>query len=73
VPGGDRVLSVSVDGTEVLSTAAWHALVMAAAGEHWLRVEVLTKDHVEYQPVLVAEAQIDVTGPGPVTAAPACP
>ena len=72
VPGADRVLSVSIDGTEVVSTAASEALITASSGAHRLRVEVLTRDHVEYQPPVVAEAGIIVTGPAPVGAAPPC-
>ena len=71
-PGVDRVLSVSIDGAEVVSTTASQALVTASEGTHRLRVEVLTRDHVEYQPAVVSDGRIVVTGPAPVGAFPTC-
>ena len=73
VPGGDRVLSISLDGREVLSTGSGHALVTATPGRHRLRVEVLTKDHVEYQPPLAQELDVEVGGPAPIAAPRSCP
>lgn len=71
-PGGDRVLSVALDGREVASTTASSLLLSAPQGFHRLRVEVLTRDHVEYQPPLFAEVQIVVTGPAAAATPPPC-
>ena len=73
VPGGDRVISVSLDGREVFSTTASRVLLTASVGSHRVRVEVLTRDHVEFQPVLAVDAQIVVTGLAPVGPIPSCP
>jgi len=72
-PDGDRVLGVFVDGVQVLTGAANKFAVAMTPGEHALRVELLTRDHREFNPAVAATATVDVTGKAGLSGPGACP
>jgi len=73
VPGGNEVLSVSVDGVERLTVTASTAAVDVPGGTHTLGVEVLTGGHVVYSPRARVQRTVDVEGTGPLARPAACP
>jgi hypothetical protein len=72
VPGSGRLLSVSIDGHQVAEVNADAAVMTAAAGEHTLRVELVTSNHREYAPPVLTDETVSVTGAGALTTPPAC-
>jgi hypothetical protein len=72
VPGTGRLLSVSLDGRQVAEVAADSAAVTASAGQHLLRVELVTADHRAYAPPVLTDATVTVTGVGTLTPPPGC-
>lgn len=72
VPGSGRLLSVSVDGRQVAEVDADTTVVMLAAGEHALRVELVTSSHHEYAPPVLTDENVSVGGVGVLTAPPEC-
>jgi MYXO-CTERM domain-containing protein len=71
-PDGDHVLAVLVDGIQVATETTSSFAVTVAHGSHNLRVEVLTRDHREFNPVVAADAQVTVTGVGPFQGQTSC-
>jgi len=72
VPGAGNLLTVFVDGRQVLETRRTPLAVELAGGSHELRVEVLTDDHREFRPPLDARLRVTVAGAGPLPAAAPC-
>jgi hypothetical protein len=73
LPAAGDVLSVFLDGRQVLTTSGASGAVIASIGVHTVRAEILTSDHREFQPPLLTERQVVVSGTGPLPAAAACP
>ncbi|HEX3605341.1 MAG TPA: hypothetical protein VH134_05430 [Candidatus Dormibacteraeota bacterium] len=73
VPGAGNLLTVFLDGRQVLETRRTPVAVEAPAGAHLLRVEVLTDDHREFRPPLDSRLALRVAGAGPLPSAAACP
>jgi hypothetical protein len=73
VPGAGDLLSVSLDGRQVLETQRSAVGVEAPPGPHDLRVEVITADHREFQPPLDARVRVTVEGPAALPAVSGCP
>jgi hypothetical protein len=71
-PDGNNVLAVLIDGRETAIEATGSFAVLAPAGTHRLRVELLTADHHVFSPEVVADATIDVTGTRPLQATTGC-
>jgi hypothetical protein len=71
-PDGDNVLAVVVDGRELAVEHTGRFAVEIAPGRHALRVEMLTRDHVEFNPPVIADATITVDGTAPLGVAPGC-
>ena len=69
VPDAQTLLTVFLDGRQVLETRRTPIAVEAGAGTHELRVEVLTAGHLEFRPPLDARARVVVAGDGEVPAA----
>jgi MYXO-CTERM domain-containing protein len=61
-PDGDHVLAVLVDGAQVATESASMFAVPMARGSHTLRIELLTRDHREFSPVVAVQSQVTVTG-----------
>jgi hypothetical protein len=72
VPGGGRLLDISVDGRVVAEVSRDTASITAASGEHMVRVELVTAAHREYSPPVVTDETITVSGVGPLTPPPDC-
>jgi hypothetical protein len=72
VTGGGRLLSVSVDGRRVVEVDADTTVVMLAAGEHILRVELVTSSGHEYAPPVLTDENVSVGGVGVLTTRPEC-
>jgi hypothetical protein len=72
IPGAGQLLSISVDGRQVAEVNADTAAVTVAAGTHTLRVELVTTDHRAYAPPVLTDAEITVSGIGPLAHAPGC-
>ena len=73
VPGGNEVLSISVDRVERLTATAPTVALDVPAGRHLLGVQVLTSGHVVYSPPAVVEQAVTVSGTGPLPQAPPGP
>ena len=73
VPDAQTLLTVFLDGRQVLETRRTPIAVEAGAGAHELRVEVLTGGHLEFRPPVEARLTVVVTGDGPMPAAAPCP
>ena len=73
VPDAQTLLTVLLDGRQVLETRRAPVAVDVGAGTHELRVEVLTAGHVEFRPPLDARLWVTVAGHGPMPAAAPCP
>ena len=73
VPGADRVVSVSVDGRQVLSAASDSLAVFLRPGSHRVRVEVLTARHVRFSPPDFVDVAVTVSSATPGSpATPRC-
>ncbi len=72
VPGPGNLLTVFLDGRQVLETRTSPLAVDAPPGAHQLRVEVLSGGHREFQPPIQAVLGVAVDGSGPLPAAAAC-
>jgi hypothetical protein len=72
-PDKDHVLGVLIDGAQVATESTSSFAVTATPGYHSLRVELLTRDHREFNPVVAVDAGITVTGVAPATGATTCP
>lgn len=72
VPAGGDLISVSLDGRQVLEAPRSQLAVLASPGPHDLRVELITADHLEYRPPLAAEVRVTVEGSAPLPASPGC-
>jgi hypothetical protein len=71
-PDGDHVLAVLVDGVQV-ATASTNAFSVAVPlGVHHLRVELLTRDHREFNPVVAFDTAITVTNSAPAVGSQVC-
>ncbi len=70
VPGANQLLSLSVDGHQVAEVKSNTAAVNVNAGQHTLRVELLTAQHIEYAPPVLTEETITVSGIGPLAQPP---
>lgn len=73
VPGAGRLLSISVDGRQVAELQTDTAAINLSAGEHRLRVELVTSAHQAYAPPVLTDESITVAGVGPLSPAPDCP
>jgi hypothetical protein len=73
VPGAGDLLTVLLDGRQVLETQRSTLGVEAGPGDHELRVEVLAPGHREFRPPLDARLRVLVQGTGPLPPAPPCP
>ena len=73
VPDPGNLITVFVDGRQVLELQRSPVGVAAGAGPHELRVEVLTAGHREFRPPLDARLRVVVDGTGPLTTAGGCP
>lgn len=71
--GGGNLLTVFLDGRQVLETRSSPLAVDAPPGTHELRVEALSGGHREFQPPITASLRVDVGGTGPLSAAASCP
>jgi hypothetical protein len=69
---GGRFLLVRVDGVQVGEIHGSTLVVPVGLGRHMLRVEITSQDHQEFQPALVVDRVIHVTGAGS-SPAPTCP
>jgi hypothetical protein len=72
VPATGGLISVSLDGRQVLETPRSAVAVEASPGPHDLRVELLTADHREYRPPLAAAVHVTVEGSAPLPAPSGC-
>ena len=72
VPGAGRLMDISVDGRLVAEVSRDTASITAAAGEHTVRVELVTSAHREYAPPVVTDETIAVSGVGPLSPPPDC-
>ena len=73
---GGRMLSLSVDGAQKqLLTSLAEIAVPLQPGHHVLKVELLSADHVAFNPRITVQEAVDVTGPAPpdASASYACP
>lgn len=68
VPGGDRLVSVSVDGAQTVERPAATMALTLSPGQHRLHIEVLSVDHRQFAPPLAADVSISVTGTGALAA-----
>jgi hypothetical protein len=73
VPDPGSLVTVFVDGRQVLESQRSPVGVAAGVGAHELRVEVLTSGHREFRPPLDARLRVLVAGPGPLPPAAGCP
>ncbi|MEA2671514.1 MAG: hypothetical protein QOG45_1734 [Chloroflexota bacterium] len=73
VPGGGDLLTVLLDGRQVLETQRSSLGVEAGAGDHELRVELLAPGHLQFRPPLDARLRVLVQGTGPLAPTPPCP
>jgi hypothetical protein len=72
VPAGGDLISVALDGRQVLEARRSEVAVLASPGPHDLRVELVTAGHVEYRPPLAAQVRVTVEGSAPLPASPGC-
>jgi hypothetical protein len=72
-PDGDHVLTVLVDGAQVGYQLISQFAVEMTPGHHRLRVELLSRDHREFNPVVAVDTQVTVTGTGPTADWMPCP
>jgi hypothetical protein len=72
-PDGDHVLGVLIDGVQVANQANSDFPVAMSPGRHALRIELLTRDHREFNPAVLADTTVTVTGNGPLGTWQACP
>jgi hypothetical protein len=73
VPDHGNLITVLLDGRQVLETQRSPVAVVAGAGAHEVRVEVLTAGHREFRPPLDARLRILVEGTGPLPVQAGCP
>jgi hypothetical protein len=72
VPGDGDLLTVLLDGRQVLETRRSRLGVEAGPGDHELRVEVLAPGHRQFRPPLDARLRVLVQGTGPLPPAAPC-
>ncbi len=72
MPGGGRLVAVSVDGRLQAESTQPDVSLILATGAHDLSAEILTSDHRELSPPLVTTLHVRVSGPGPISGAAAC-
>jgi hypothetical protein len=72
-PDGDHLLGVLVDGAQVANESTNVFLVAVPSGHHTLRVELLTRDHREFSPAVIADTTVDVASNAPLAPWAACP
>lgn len=72
VPGAGRLLTVLVDGRQVVEVNADSAAVQISSGQHTLRVELVTSDHREFAPPVLTDENVDVVGIGTLTTPVGC-
>ncbi len=73
VPGAGDLLTVFLDGRQVLETPRSPLGVVAAPGDHEIRVEVLAPGHRRFRPPLDVRLRVSVEGTGPLAPPPPCP
>ena len=73
VPAGDDLISVSLDGRQVMEARRSRLAVEAPPGQRDLRVEVITADHREFRPPLRAGVRVTMEGSAALPASPGCP
>ena len=71
-PGPGRLLSVSVDGAQVVESRQSTVSLTLAPGAHQLQVQLLTADHRAFAPPIVADASVLVTGTAPLRVPAGC-
>lgn len=62
LPGGGRMLSYSVDGRQLLESRDALTALGLSPGRHRLRVELVTSDHREFAPPVLAQQDFTVSG-----------
>ena len=72
LPGTGRLLSISVDGRQVAEVSSSPFVLNVGTGRHTLRAELVTADHREYAPPLLADVAITVSGAGTLGNAARC-
>jgi hypothetical protein len=72
VPGAGRLLSISVDGSQVAEVNTSAAAINVDSGEHIVRVELVTSAHREYAPPVLTDETLTVPGVGPLSQPPDC-
>jgi hypothetical protein len=72
VPGAGRLLTVLVDGRQVIEVDADSAAVPLSIGQHTLRVELVTRDHREFAPPVLTDEVVDVVGAGTLASPVGC-
>lgn len=72
-PDKDHVLAVLLDGVQTATESTSRFAVHASPGPHHLRVELLTRDHREFNPAVAANAGITIVGTAPATGWKTCP
>jgi hypothetical protein len=72
VPDAQTLLTVFLDGRQVLETRRTPIAVEARAGTHELRVELLTAGHLEFRPPVDARLRVVVAGGGPMATPAPC-
>lgn len=71
-PGPGRILSVAVDGSQVVEARSSSVSITVPSGSHAVSVQLLTIDHRAFAPPVEAQATVDVTGTAPLAAASGC-
>jgi hypothetical protein len=72
-PDGTNVLAVFIDGVQVGVESTNTFLVTVVPGPHDLRVELVTRDHREFSPVVATDTPIRVRGSGAPVSWKPCP
>ena len=72
-PDGDHVLAAVVDGAATSYQITSHFAVTMTPGTHTLKIELLSRDHREFTPVVATTAHITVTGAAAPTDWVSCP
>ena len=72
LPGSGRLLSYSVDGSQVLETRNAVAALSMAPGRHTIRVELVTSSHREFAPPVLTQEDVSAAGYAAPTAPPPC-
>jgi hypothetical protein len=72
-PDGDHVLGVLIDGVQVANQSTGQFPVPMARGRHALRIELLTRDHREFNPTILVDTAVTVKGDAALTTWKPCP